>query len=104
MFLDLTMEKEFTKDDGKLSNIRHFLSEQHIYNEASFLHTFMIGPFFLKNISDIRDIRRFFSHIGYTGKIEKKKLALLISIFGLGRLQQIVNYTKNANVVHDFVP
>ncbi len=24
---------------------------------------FMIGPFFLKNISDIRDIKRFFSHM-----------------------------------------
>ena len=27
--------------------------------------------FFLKNISDIRDIKRFFSHMGYIGKIEK---------------------------------
>ena len=53
---------------------------------------------------DIRDVKRFFLHIGYTGKIEKKQLAFLISIFGVSGLQQIVNHTKGANVMRNFVP
>jgi len=42
--------------------------------------------------------------MGYIDKIEKKQLAFLISIFGVGELQQIVNYTKDANTMRYFVP
>jgi len=49
---------------------------------------FMIRPFFLKNISDIRDIKRFFSHIGYIGNIEKNS-----SIFRF-QYSELVSYNK----------
>lgn len=62
-------------------------------NATSFLLTFKIDSFFSKNISDIKDIRNFFSHIGYISKIEKKQLNFSISIFKVDELQQIVNYT-----------
>jgi hypothetical protein len=61
-------------------------------NATSFLLIFYDRPFFSKNISGISYIKHFFSHISDILAKLKKQLAFSISIFGVGELQQIVNY------------